>query len=315
MKTPVIIAYDGKYFELEFGAEVENPNGNFIIASNGIFIFNENPGYTIIKEAKKLPGKFDEVKIETSFAFPTISYEIYRKALAFCRSIFKQHKSEANVLLVLSRDRSIEKQEYRIIIPKQRVTGASVKYEVNNSMLKKGEYLAGSIHSHPDFGASQSSTDHADEIQFDGIHITLGHIMKQVPEIHQRLVLNNETYSKMKVDLINIIPPADSYRVPKKWTDQVEKRKPQITKVYSSDVGYGSFPDNDDMFHVGCGIHPSLDYNRHSSKHGNKTVSELWKTIEPHEPRNQRNSKKLKPIVPRDFSVSKIFKISRFGAN
>ena len=95
-------------------------------------------------------------------------------------------------------------QKYKIYIPKQTVSSASVDYSIDYKELEKDEFLAGSIHSHPDFDAFQSGVDHEDEFTFDGVHLTFGHIDKTIPDIHGRIVLGGKSYDAE--NLIEISP-------------------------------------------------------------------------------------------------------------
>jgi hypothetical protein len=56
-------------------------------------------------------------------------------------------------------------------------TGVSVKYIRPSSDEDLG-LPVGTIHSHCDFGAFHSGTDHEDESTFDGLHVTFGDITK-----------------------------------------------------------------------------------------------------------------------------------------
>jgi hypothetical protein len=61
-------------------------------------------------------------------------------------------------------------------------------------MLAAGWYDFGSFHTHPGFGASQSSIDKADEDSRDGFHCTFGNLSDAHWNFDSRLIINGYTY-------------------------------------------------------------------------------------------------------------------------
>jgi hypothetical protein len=80
-----------------------------------------------------------------------------------------------------------------IIFPLSQIygTGMSVKEEISQeereNWAKAGLIEAGTVHSHCDGGAFQSSTDKNDEETRDGLHITVGKLKSDQFDIHSRM--------------------------------------------------------------------------------------------------------------------------------
>lgn len=215
---------DGKYYYLDNPKECADSETVAVIVgpNSGMFML-KTPGFEIFRPLDKEIKDAVEVKEIVTFSYPTISYDIYWKSLCFLRAVYKEHKAEGAVLLTLNRNHPLDKQEYKIHIPVQEVAGAAVDYKkINELPFEEGEFLAGTIHSHPGFGAFQSGTDHADELHFDGPHITLGYIDREVPEIHERLCLAGVVYDKLKNPLMKITPPPVDLEIPQEIKDQIQ---------------------------------------------------------------------------------------------
>lgn len=258
MAIPLLGKIGKQYHEFIIGEKVKDlPAFCYVLGKNGLVFKNTNKGHEITRAIKKDELVFfDNIKEETNHYYPAISYDIYIQALTFLRTVFKEHKSEGNVLLLLNHNEPLSKQKYEIYIPKQIVGGASVKYDIEDGILVNGKFLAGSIHSHPDFSAFQSGTDHADEWNFDGIHITLGHIKKPIPDMHQRVCLGGEVYNpKEGVYMMEMTPPQQKCTIPKEWMEQIEKK---TYPTYATGIigfhGEGYYPTGNQIYPSNTGV-------------------------------------------------------------
>ena len=286
---PLLVAKDKKLFELKIGEEVKEPSLAYVLGENGVFLFNTNRGHEIVRPIENIHG-LEKIEEKAFHNYPFIPYRIYREVLAFFRKVNNDHKSEAAVLLVLNRESDLSNQEYKIIVPEQKVGGASVDYVVDNSQLEEGEFLAGSIHSHPTFGASQSGIDHSDECNFDGVHITLGQIEKETPEIHERIVLAGETYTSKENQhkMIKTKHEDSEGSFPEEWMSKITKTVHVIPSVHDLHDWRTRKYNAAGFVHSSCESYPS---RQHSS---DKAV---FDSMKPTHPVNQSNSKELKPIV------------------
>jgi hypothetical protein len=90
------------------------------------------------------------------------------RAVGFFRAVYRLHKTEAAVLLVW-RDAGFD-----LVVPTQKVSSVSVKFDLADGDVPAGWRLVGSMHSHGAFGAYASSIDEDDEAELDGLHIVVG---------------------------------------------------------------------------------------------------------------------------------------------
>ncbi|MDA8204427.1 MAG: hypothetical protein M0Z49_17055, partial [Chloroflexi bacterium] len=63
---------------------------------------------------------------------------------------------------------------FDLVVPGQKVTLASVRFDLADGDLPAGSRLVGTIHSHGAMGAFASSVDEGDEAELDGLHIVVG---------------------------------------------------------------------------------------------------------------------------------------------
>lgn len=139
--------------------------------------------------------------------------EIIYKALLFFRAVYNKHHAEA-IVLPCYRESD---QSYILFCPKQKVSSAHLDYDrafarrLDNvrdnedpewvELLKAGYVAVGTIHSHCNFQAFHSGCDTGDEASFNGVHITLGHVVDQNFSVASSLSLNNW---REEVDIENI---------------------------------------------------------------------------------------------------------------
>lgn len=152
----------------------------------------------------------------------------------FFERIYDRQHTEAAVLLVMNE----ETKEWRIFVPTQMLSHGGVNYVFDPMHIRPPWVLVGSIHSHCDFGAGHSGTDTGDADGFDGLHCTIGHIKRDVPEIVAMMSMNKKYmhYAAVDFPLIFDFSEAKDHAAPEWWDryceDTVNKRKP---------VGFGLF--------------------------------------------------------------------------
>lgn len=116
-----------------------------------------------------------EVVSNTFYDLPKIPFNMIEKLDQFFRTIEASHDSEAIVLLTF--DPSFEdSQGWGILVPEQENNAAHCSYDPTSIADNKPDnvYIIGSVHSHPSMPAYASGTDHEDQADFDGLHITFG---------------------------------------------------------------------------------------------------------------------------------------------
>lgn len=192
---------------------------------------------------------FDTLEPTAWFTLPRIPYELVKKMDDFFRAVHDKYHTESIVLLTYDPDfleAEIPSQGWGILVPDQTNTAADCSYEPESIVDDKPEhvYIVGSAHSHPEMSAYASGTDHKDQADFDGVHITYGwrknmnngateyHIELQV-QGHPFLLTPEQVFEDRPLD-----PPAADVET---WVEKVSKKTYNTTTTTSSGyMGVGS---------------------------------------------------------------------------
>jgi proteasome lid subunit RPN8/RPN11 len=105
--------------------------------------------------------------------------------------------------------------------PAQTVTGGSVKYNrADQPTLKErvqyGWKVVGTIHSHCDFSAFHSGVDTDDEADFDGLHITLGHVNRNAFSMVSSAAINANRIGYDPSEVAEVVQTGSEDEQPKK---------------------------------------------------------------------------------------------------
>ncbi len=109
------------------------------------------------------------------YNMPAIPKVIVDKLDEFFRLVDAQHGTESIVLLTFDPSKN-DSSGWGVLVPEQTNTSVHCNYNPDSIVEEKPEnvLIVGSVHSHPGMAAYASGTDHADQADFDGLHITYG---------------------------------------------------------------------------------------------------------------------------------------------
>jgi hypothetical protein len=160
--------------------ELTAKNGIFwIAAKNGYYLHRPSIlGNAIIPNTPATLTDFPHKTGYLDYTFPRLPDWIINQAIHFFTRTYDRLGTEAEVLISYNPN---AEPNLRLFVPPQRVTSASVHSAFDPSHLGRGWQLLGSIHSHCNFSAFHSGTDHADASDFEGIHITIGNLKAPRP--------------------------------------------------------------------------------------------------------------------------------------
>ena len=115
------------------------------------------------------------VRETAEYALPGIPLEIVNRLDDFFRLVDAQHGTEAIVMLTFDPTKN-DSSGWGVLVPEQTNTSVHCNYNPDSIVAEKPDHvmIVGSVHSHPGMAAYASGTDHADQADFDGIHITYG---------------------------------------------------------------------------------------------------------------------------------------------
>jgi hypothetical protein len=138
-----------------------------------------------VSEVKDEITSHTYIRETAEYNLPAIPFEMITRLDEFFRLVDAQHGTESIVLLTFDPSKT-DSSGWGILVPEQTNTSVHCNYNPDSIVAEKPEnvLIVGSVHSHPGMAAYASGTDHADQADFDGLHITFG---------WQKTVNNNAT--------------------------------------------------------------------------------------------------------------------------
>ena len=124
---------------------------------------------------------------------PPFPIEMLGQAWSFFRWATEKRNSEAMLDITWDKEHG-----YRFFVPPQTATGGGVKCVRNEEHYKAD--LIGTIHSHCNMGAYHSSTDTHDADSHDGLHMTMGRVSANQPELDIMVSANKVQWNKIKFE-------------------------------------------------------------------------------------------------------------------
>ncbi len=178
-------------------SEMPNDPIFYIVAKDGIYLKKTMGDFDTMNKVDAI-SILGECSSYASLNVAKIATRQIAQILSLFREVYKVYRSEANIILHYNKKR----KKYRIDVPKQGVTGASVAY-VNGEDTYKDYIRIGTIHSHANMSAFHSGTDYKDEENWDGLHITLGKIGAEYFDISCSIMAGGERFMVHPEDYID----------------------------------------------------------------------------------------------------------------
>ena len=214
-KKGIVASYKGVADSLE-EAVSSGKQIVFVPSSDGkIYEVRNNQIGIFIAEADSV-SLFTKVRAGFIPALPKIPYSILLEIIAFFKT-FVTEKSENEAMANIYW--SFEEEKYRVHVPKQTVTKASV--DTNLPDIDEEKFLlVMEVHSHNTMGAVFSRTDDKDEIA-TRLYTVIGRLDKVFPDMTTRISVGGKHL---------VIDPAIVFdgiggEFPEKWKEAVEIRK------------------------------------------------------------------------------------------
>jgi hypothetical protein len=196
-------------------------------------------GRSVSPTTSPFPEEFLSLEQSCTYTMPPIPHIFVEKLDQFFRLVDAQHGTESIVLLTYD----LEKQGpdgWGILVPDQTNTSVHCNYDPHSIAEVKPDnvMIVGSVHSHPGMAAYASGTDHADQADFDGIHITFGWqktVNNGTTQYHIELQMSGKTFTLSPEDVFEdyIIDKAPDPEVVE-WTSKVKKVSPPNTGGFQS---------------------------------------------------------------------------------
>jgi PRTRC genetic system protein A len=200
----------------------------YIMQGDGVWEIRRNKLGTFTTHVVdyEIPGLTSDIEEGWELEVPLIPADFLVKIVTFFKKINTLYDSE--VFLQIFYD--FKDCEYIIHCPKQRISGASVRYDNDDTMQDINKVLVLEIHSHNTMGAFFSSTDDADE-KGDRFFGVVGRIDKFFPEIKLRLSaggVKSDVEVDELFDIENDVYHTDNY--PAEWLKNIKKETFKVKK-------------------------------------------------------------------------------------
>ena len=199
---------------------VPNDDVVYIIGKKGLFLKKRVGIVESIAPVKEV-SFLEDVNLYAKLHIRKIPSITFARIVDFFKRIYQLHHSECISMLMYN----IDTQKYKIYIPHQKVTGASLDYI--KPLPIEGYIKLCTIHSHASMGAFHSGTDDTDEEHFDGLHITIGNLDEEDFSISASVVVNGHRFKVNPAEYIENICPVDENENLdwKKWTGATDLKR------------------------------------------------------------------------------------------
>lgn len=197
-------------------------------------VVNNFTGRVVMPSNDTFGNNFAAVEEVAHYNMPPIPRIIVDKLDEFFRLVDAQHHTESIVILTYDTTKQ-GSDGWGVLVPDQTNTSVHCKYDADSIAEIKPDHvmIVGSVHSHPGMAAYASGTDHADQADFDGIHITYGwqnSVNGGATQYHIELQIGGAAYTLKPEDVfesftINKEPDPEVVE----WTTKVKKVAPLYT--------------------------------------------------------------------------------------
>jgi proteasome lid subunit RPN8/RPN11 len=223
----------------------------YVLAANGLYMCRNHPFFRSCTKARGFPGELEEVTPFLHQSFPKIPKELMQQTVGFFSAVAEEHGSEAGLFLAWNR----ETEAVELVVAPQTATvstawnggvhAVGLQYDVPTDLAPE-LLIFGDIHSHVDGAAYASGTDVHDEMDKPGLHVVVGRIGQEPPDVHAEIVVDGTRFS---VDPLDVIAGYErrTEEVPAAWIAQVGVE--DVSKTWSdgwpwsggSSYGAGSY--------------------------------------------------------------------------
>lgn len=205
-------------------------------------VVNNFTGRVVMDSNDNFGNSFAAVEEIAEYTMPPIPKVIVDKLDEFFRLVDAQHHTES--IVILTYDTTKEGSDgWGVLVPEQTNTSVHCKYDADSIAEIKPDHvmIVGSVHSHPGMAAYASGTDHADQADFDGVHITYGwqnSVNNGATQYHIELQIGGSAFTLKPEDVFETFTfhkEPDPEVV--EWTSKVKKAQPLYTGGSGSQAG------------------------------------------------------------------------------
>jgi PRTRC genetic system protein A len=211
----------------------------YLLASDGLYICRNHEFFSSSVPASQGPAELAPHQKSLRIRYPKVPQALFEQVIGFFDHMAATHGAEAAVLLVWNR----ESRCVQVLVPEQRNTVSlswrgyahpvGLHYEIPTP-LANHLALLGDIHSHADEAAYSSWTDRSDETHRPGLHIVVGRLYQEPPEIHVEATVDGHRFRVQSEYVIEGYQRRQK-KVSPRWLDKVQ------VETLSNSRGSGSY--------------------------------------------------------------------------
>ena len=195
----------------------------------------------------------DTMTSQAWYSLPLIPRNLVQMMDDFFRQVEDLYNTESIVLLTYDPrylQAEIPSDGWGILVPDQENTAGDCRYDHESIVAEKDEdvYIVGSAHSHPNMAAFASGTDHKDQADFPGIHITYGwqkSVNNNATQYYIELQTPGGAFTMNAEQVFESAPKSEPAPEIEQWVKKVTKKTTATTtgtSGYSYDnYGYGGY--------------------------------------------------------------------------
>lgn len=213
------------------GGEDNIPRGKnpfYVLYQEGMFLHVKSDLGTALVKVTKMPSHLKSLGAAGYFEWDAsrIPSNICSQIVDFFRNVYDEHKTEAGVILLMN----YETKEWSVFVPTQKVSGTSVDYVYEPSEIPEKHMVVGTMHSHCNFSAFHSGTDKHDADGMNGVHLTIGHLDREEPEIVSMVSWNGTEFT-YKPEQVADFSNLEEAKAPAEWYANIIPSKVQMTET------------------------------------------------------------------------------------
>jgi hypothetical protein len=193
----------------------------------------------------------DTMTSQAWYSLPLMPCSLVQMMEDFFRQVEDLYNTESIVLLTYD-PRFTESETpgdgWGILVPDQENTAGDCRYDHESIVAEKDEdvYIVGSAHSHPNMAAFASGTDHKDQADFPGIHITYGwqkSVNNNATQYYIELQTPGGAFTMNPEQVFESAPKSDPAPEIEQWVKKVTK-KTATPATSSSGYAYSNYGYN-----------------------------------------------------------------------
>ena len=198
----------------------------YVLSRDGLFLCRQNGLFRSCVPVDRWPSELASQDQFLEHAYPKVPAGVFARLVGFFGAMAESQGCEAGAYLVYDR----ETQEVSALVPTQRATMSKgwngklhpigLEYD-NPKQMGSTEMILGTVHSHVFASAYSSGVDVHDEVEKPGVHIVVGCLHRDPPDLHAEAVVDGNRFKLEPMEVIEEYTGRDD-AFPEEWLDRVE---------------------------------------------------------------------------------------------